>query len=132
MKVLVATEKPFAAAAVNGIKAEVDGEEVFAYQTDIKQRKFYAAGYNSATDEIIIKLINANGRKCKAHIDLNGADVARKGRVITLQSASAEDENSYEQPLLIRPVETEFDDFGSSFDYEMPSYSLTILRIKKK
>lgn len=116
----------------DGIKAEVDGEEVFAYQTDIKQRKFYAAGYNSATDEIIIKLINANGRKCKAHIDLNGADVARKGRVITLQSASAEDENSYEQPLLIRPVETEFDDFGSSFDYEMPSYSLTILRIKKK
>ena len=114
----------------DGICCVVDGKEVLSFQTNIINRKFYSAGYDEETGEVVIKLVNANERKCTAHIELNGSQIERNGRVIQLRSASPLDENDFSNPKRIYPEERPFNRFSSSFDYIMPSNSVTILRTK--
>lgn len=110
----------------------LDGKQVFSHQNAPLKRKFYVAGYDEESNEIIIKVVNATDRKSHARINLKGGKVEKKGRVITLSASSVTDENSFEQPEKIVPQETVFDGFSESFDYEFVPNSLTVLRIRKK
>lgn len=51
------------------------------------------------------------------------------GRVITL-SGDARDENTFEQPTRLAPVETRYGRFGKQFSYEFAPMSFTVMRIK--
>ena len=50
------------------------------------------------------------------------------GRVITL-CGNAQDENTFEQPTKLAPVETRFGKFGKQFEYEFAPMSFTIMRV---
>ncbi len=110
----------------------VDGKLMLAHVNKPVNRKFHVAGYDEQAGEVIVKVVNASETPCVTRIDLKGGEVASKGRVITLSSTSLEEENSFEEPLKISPVETEYNGFSSSFVYEFKPNSFTILRMKKK
>jgi len=50
--------------------------------------------------------------------------------LIALAPDSLKMENSFDEPLKISPVKSEYDSFSKQFDYEFKPCSLTILRIR--
>lgn len=110
----------------------LDKELIFTHKNPPVNRKFYVAGYDEKTNEIVIKFVNASDNVCNAKINLNNGNVDNVGRVIKLKANSKTDENSFEEPYKISPVENVYNNFSSSFSYNFEPNSLTILRIKKK
>ena len=57
------------------------------------------------------------------------AKAGRSGKVIVLAAESLEDENSFEEPTKISPVEKKVKGTGKEFTYTFEPYSYTVLRI---
>lgn len=115
-------------------KAEyyLDNKLKVTYTTEPMERKFYAAGYDEASGEVILKIVNATPEKCKARITFTNGDVEHTGRVIVLKADAATDENSFDEPLRISPQEHTYPGFSSKFDYNFEPNSLTVIRLTKK
>ena len=112
-------------------KLFVDGQLIVEHELQPIPQKFLASGYDEETSELIIKFVNSADSAQTVSFTLEGvADVASKGRAITLQAENLSDENSMDNPTKIVPVETEYKKFGQTFSYEFPKYSFTILRVK--
>jgi alpha-L-arabinofuranosidase len=90
------------------------------------------AGYDESTGETIIKVVNATDKEFAPTINLDATNVEAKGKVITLSSASKQDENSTANPTKIVPKTSEFKGFSKSFNYIFKPNSFTILRIKTR
>jgi alpha-L-arabinofuranosidase len=118
---------------VNSDKAElfVDNELILTYQHTTTPLQFFASGYDENTGELIVKVVNADSTSYNTQLVLEGASkIEKTGKIISLVAQSGFDENSFEEPKKIYPVETEFIGFGKNFNYEFPPYSFTILRVK--
>ena len=116
----------------NSMVYSIDGRQVLVYSDNPVRQHFFVAGYDERADEVVIKVVNASDNRCETQINLNGGEVESSGKVVTLCGSSLEEENSFDDPLKISPVETRFNHFSSSFRYELQPRSLTILRIKRK
>ena len=93
--------------------------------------QFFAAGRDEQTGEVIIKVVNADTKPYRTKIQLNGAQAVNSlGRVITLRSQTAEDENTLDEPRRISPQTSVFRKFSKQFNYKFEPLSLTILRVK--
>jgi alpha-L-arabinofuranosidase len=114
-------------------KAElfVDDVLILSYQHAIPPLQFFAAGYDEKNGEAIIKVVNADSTSYSTQLIFDGAsEIEKTGKIISLVAQSGNDENSFEEPKKIYPVETEFTGFRKNFNYEFPPYSFTILRVK--
>ena len=99
--------------------------------SSVANRNFAVAGYDEASREIIIKVINAKEEPFVSRIRLDqAAGIAKTGRVITLSADNLLDENSFAEPQKIIPQETAYHQFDQSFTYTFRPNSLTIFRIK--
>ena len=88
------------------------------------------AGRDERTGEVIIKAVNTGDEPAPMTIRLAGAgDVAPNGRVTVLTSQKPTDENSFDAPMAIVPVETALTAVSSSFTHVFPPYSLTVIRV---
>ena len=99
---------------------------------DVAEPKiFSSATWDAATHEVIIKLVNAADKPMKVAINLSGAgQVAKTGRATVLTSANWSDANTFEQPDLVAPKESELDVVGPQIEHELPARSFTVLRVK--
>jgi alpha-L-arabinofuranosidase len=121
-KMMAANRPSFNIAAELKAKTGIEGDSL---------RQFTVAGYDEKSGDLVIKVVNAEESSWSAGIKLlNCGKIKGKGTVITLEASSLKDENSYENPLLISPVESEYFEFSDDFNYEFSPCSLTILRIK--
>ena len=104
----------------------MDGKLIVAYAPETTPLQFFSSGYDEATGELIVKVVNAEAEAYPLRVKLDGvSQVEKTGKV-----ASDMDENSFEEPKKIYPQESEFKGFGKSFDYTFPPFSYTILRVK--
>lgn len=109
----------------------MDGKLIVAYAPETTPLQFFSSGYDEATGELIVKVVNAEAVAYPLSVKLDGVNqVEKTGKVISLSAASDMDENSFEEPKKIYPQESEFKGFGKSFDYTFPPFSYTILRVK--
>lgn len=109
----------------------MDGKLIVAYAPETTPLQFFSSGYDEATGELIVKVVNAEAVAYPLRVKLDGvSQVEKTGKVISLSAASDMDENSFEEPKKIYPQESEFKGFGKSFDYTFPPFSYTILRVK--
>ncbi|WP_288241076.1 alpha-L-arabinofuranosidase C-terminal domain-containing protein [uncultured Bacteroides sp.] len=109
----------------------MDGKLIVAYAPETTPLQFFSSGYDEATGELIVKVVNAEAEAYPLRVKLDGvSQVEKTGKVISLSAASDMDENSFEEPKKIYPQESEFKGFGKSFDYTFPPFSYTILRVK--
>ncbi len=109
----------------------MDGKLIVAYAPETTPLQFFSSGYDEATGELIVKVVNAEAVAYPLSVKLDGVNqVEKTGKVISLSAASDMDENSFEEPTKIYPQESEFKGFGKSFDYTFPPFSYTILRVK--
>lgn len=118
---------------VTPLKSELymDGKLIVSYSPETTPLQFFSSGYDEATGELIVKVVNAEAEAYPLRIKLEGVSkVEKTGKVISLSAASDMEENSFEEPMKISPQESEYNGFGESFDYNFPPFSYTILRLK--
>ena len=109
----------------------IDGQMIVEEEMKNECAAFYAAGFDEAASEAVIKVVNRSGDVFPLNVTLEGAGkVARSGKVITLAAESPTDENSFEDTMKISPVESLWSGFGKNFTYELQPYSYTVLRVK--
>lgn len=108
----------------------VGGEEITSAKPVSQARYFCQTGYDVHKGELIIKVVNGTDKPYTRGFEIEGAHrINPEGKVITL-SGNALEENSFEQPTKLVPVESTFNGFGETFSYEFAPMSYTILRIK--
>jgi alpha-N-arabinofuranosidase len=96
-------------------------------------RFFYSVTRKSDTGEIFVKLVNATSDAKPVSVALDGApDVKKVAKVVTLRASTLAATNSIRQPERIVPVESRFERAGSQFTYDMPPYSIQIIRLETK
>ena len=87
-----------------------------------------------STDEsgdIIIKLVNVTGYDRTFAIDLQNADIAGDiAAVDSVAGASPDDDNILGQDPVVTLESFEISDVTSQFNYTVPKYSVTVLRVK--
>jgi alpha-N-arabinofuranosidase len=90
---------------------------------------FAAASVNSATHQIIIKIVNTGKQEQAADFVVEGAKPAAKASLTTLQSDDPETVNSLTEPLNISPKKSEFDLSGNHVKLTLKPYSFSIIRV---
>ena len=91
---------------------------------------FYACGYDKETSEVIVKVVNSLESPFTLGVSLEGAKSVRKtGKVIVLRAENLTDENSFDDPRKISPVESVCRCFSKDFSFTFAPCSYTVLRI---
>ena len=107
----------------------IDGKETTVAKPAEPTRHFCQTGYDEETSELIIKVVNGTDQPYRRSFNIEGAqNVMPTGRVITL-CGNAQDENTFEHPTKLAPVETRFGKFARQFEYEFAPMSFTIMRV---
>jgi alpha-L-arabinofuranosidase len=115
------------------VECYVDGKLLIKHQVKDYYKQFAQAGYDAATNEMVIKVVNAEPQQFTPQISIaNVGEISTEGEVITLTSASSRDENSFSSPMKISPVKQSFNGFSGNFSYTFKPWSFTILRVKVK
>lgn len=113
-----------------GISMTESGEIVNPESGDSRPAAFYTCGYDEKAAEVVLKVVNSASEALNLGIVLDGAAKAgRSGKAIVLAAESLEDENSFEEPTKISPVEKKVKGTGKEFTYTFEPYSYTVLRI---
>jgi len=118
---------------VSSMKSElyIDGKKILSYTPQPMPLQFIHSGYDETANELVVKVVNAADTAYATSIRLNGAkDIVPKGKIVSLTTTGAKEENSYQEPKKIYPKKIDYNDFGEEFNYDFPPFSYTILRIK--
>ena len=108
----------------------VDDKEITVAKPAEPTRQFCQTGYDEATSELVIKVVNGTDKPYQRSFTINGAqNVMPTGKVITL-NGDANDENTFEQPTKLAPQTSLYGKFGKEFSYEFAPMSFTIMRVK--
>ena len=92
---------------------------------------YAAAAIDAATNEIIIKIVNASAKDQLTTILLDGKKKPLSmGKLIVLQSNDLNSVNSFDNPVKVAPKESTVDVKGKRINLSVKPYSFTILRIK--
>ncbi|GIP16183.1 hypothetical protein J40TS1_18250 [Paenibacillus montaniterrae] len=123
------------------IKIIVEGSRIRCYLDDellfdLNESKATGPLYSSAsldekTGDIILKVVNSSSNKQYSKVNVNGAAfITSDATVFEMSSPSLTDENSFDDPNNIEPVQKQVSNLGESFHYEFPAHSVTILRLR--
>jgi alpha-N-arabinofuranosidase len=92
---------------------------------------FATAAIDSATNEVIIKLVNASGKTQTNNISLQGIKkLATVGKLIVLKSDDLNSVNSFDEPTKISPQVSAISIKGNSIALKAAAYSFNIVRVK--
>lgn len=104
-----------------------------ALSTEVKdpgQEIFALAGVDRRASSLIVKLVSRAAEARTVRVSLAGlAGLGREAEVVTLSHRDPEAENTLGQPRRIVPVTSRRPVPGPEFDYPLPPYSVTVLRI---
>ena len=115
------------------IRCYLDGQLVHDFEDKPASALYAVASRNAKTREVILKVVNVSDRAQETAIELRGAQsLYPTGKMVTLTSASPEDENSLEESTRVAPVESRLDGVSSRFRVNLPAHSLTVLVLKER
>src|SRR5699024_7446936 len=89
---------------------------------------YQVASYDEEKREIIIKLVNSTDQVHKVAIDLTDWSIVEEGKIIQMHSDKTDALNDLNEPRNISPQESQLD-ISQEFNFELPMYSFSILRI---
>ncbi len=109
----------------------LDGQEWAGFTDDKPAEPFrQVVTRDTATGELIIKVVNAQPAEARTGIDLGGARVASTARVTTL--AADQDAVNTETDAPVTPATSTFSGVTDRFTYTFPANSVTFLRLKQR
>lgn len=90
-----------------------------------------SATYHEATGQVILKMVNVLSVPVSTTIKLNGVpSIAPNAQYSLLTSATPQDENTLNDPDRVIPVGGMITNASTNFVYDLPAYSLVILRLQ--
>lgn len=118
---------------VEGTKVScyLDGEIKHQFTLNVKQKVYTAVSLNKEEGMMYIKVVNPYADAQTMRIDVKNATV-ESGSLVLLSSASNKDENTTAEPYKVAPKESDLTTEADGLDYEVPAYSLNIIRLKVK
>ncbi|MRR31315.1 alpha-L-arabinofuranosidase, partial [bacterium] len=118
------------------VKCTMDGQVVHDIDFDAESTvtSLYAtAAVEKQTDEIILKIVNANSGALATDISLTGArNLAGAGTAWVLTSDNPTDENSLAEPMKVSPKSEPVAFQGSRITRVFPGNSFTVMRLKTR
>lgn len=115
----------------NNIKCYMNENKLIDYTHETGESLYQTVGTDE-TDDIIIKLVNVKNSILPLDISIpNIDDYNTTADVIQMASDSAATANSFNEPEKLIPEESTMEVSGD-FTYDVPAYSVTIIRIHKK
>ncbi|MFJ1872773.1 alpha-L-arabinofuranosidase C-terminal domain-containing protein [Streptomyces chartreusis] len=109
----------------------LDGQEWGGFTDDKPAEPFrQVVTRDTATGELIVKVVNAQPAEARTGIDLGGARVASTARVTTL--AADQDAVNTEADAPVTPATSTFSGVTDRFTYTFPANSVTLLRLKQR
>ncbi|NLY43956.1 MAG: DUF1080 domain-containing protein [Clostridiaceae bacterium] len=126
------------------IKIEVSGNRIRCYLDDelihdvvdhsvSAEPLYYVASIEEETGDVILKVVNTSEESLRTQIKLDGVDyVNPQGMATVLTSKNLNDENTFSQPTKVAPVSRQITGVSTSFTYDFPRYSVTVLRLNTK
>ena len=109
----------------NGVSILQNGEELAG-----KDSLYAAAAIDKNTNELIVKLVNAQDKPQVKQINVDGRKLAATGKLITLQSDDLKAMNSFEHPMNVSPKEDAININGKQINLTLKPYSFTIVKVK--
>ena len=112
------------------ISGYIDGEKQFEYDTALKANaEAYQVVSTDESGDIIIKLVNVTGSDRTFAIDIANAQVNAKATVYQVAGDSPENDNILGAEEDCTLEEFTVDGVSSQFNYTVPQYSATVIRI---
>jgi alpha-N-arabinofuranosidase len=91
---------------------------------------FASASKDEKRNQIILKIVNANGNIQSAEVVVQGgARLGSTAKVVVLAGGSPDDENSFDAPNKVAPVASSRAGISDHFRFDCPPRSLTVLRL---
>jgi alpha-L-arabinofuranosidase len=123
------------------LKVEVSGRQIKCYVDDTlfidytaqTADPFYETASIDSNGDVILKLVNVTGSTAQSTITLEDLDMtqyASAGSVTILSGTDLKDANTFAAPEKLVPLETNLD-VAQTFTYQLPPYSVNIIRIPK-
>ena len=114
------------------IKGYIDGKLQFDYDAESKTNaEAYQVVSTDKSGDIIIKLVNVTDSDRTFAIDIANADVASTATVYQVAGNSPADDNILGQEEVCKMTEFTVDGVTNQFNYTVPQYSATVIRISK-
>jgi alpha-L-arabinofuranosidase len=144
----VAGTKSTIGASVNGsinlnqwynIKIEVSGNNIKCYLDNVLIHNvndggsalYFACSKQNSTGDIIMKVVNVTAQSRNTQVTVSGASyINPNGTATVLTSGNTADENSLSSPAKVIPVVQNLTNLGTTFNFNFPPNSVTILRLK--
>ncbi|MGN1328839.1 MAG: alpha-L-arabinofuranosidase C-terminal domain-containing protein [Eubacterium sp.] len=120
---------------VNGekVKCYIDGELYVDYDFSTQKRsQCYSVVSTDDNGDIIIKLVNVTDSAKTTAVKLDNANVQGEAVINQVSGESLEAENALGQKEICTLEEFTLNGFAEEFNYTMPAYSVTSIRLKAK
>lgn len=116
------------------IKGYIDGELQFDYNPleNTDAECYQVVSTDEETGDIIIKLVNRTDSDRVVAIDLDGAEVKSEGAIAQVAGSSLWDDNYLGAKEACIMEEFTVDGFSSQFNYTIPQFSATVIRLHTK
>lgn len=114
------------------IRTYLDGELMFELNEGKSSGPLYSsATVDEATGDIIVKVVNTSANSQYSQVNVAGAAyLAAEATAFELASSTLAAENSFEAPNNVEVVEKQLSNVSSSFHYEFPAYSVSVIRLR--
>jgi len=92
-------------------------------------RLFYSVTRGAGGKRLYIKLVNASSTPETVDVQVEGAQLAKSAKLVTLSALGTQATNTIEHPLRVAPVESTIGDTASLRHHAMPGYSIQVIRV---
>jgi len=93
------------------------------------KRTYASVVFDAATNEVILKLVNATAAPVKNTVNLAGVKTLKHGTLTVLQSDDLVAVNTLDNPTHVSPRVSEFAPAAPTFDLTLPANSFTVVRV---
>ncbi|MBQ2965263.1 MAG: carbohydrate binding domain-containing protein [Clostridia bacterium] len=140
---LVGTVKPFVAETgrtyelkitVDGrnVKCFIDGELYVDYTTGSDcEAEAYSVVSTDESGDIIVKIVNVTGNNKTVAVNVENAEIASTATVYQVRGESLGDDNILGEKEDCIMEEFEMNGFSSQFNFVVPKYSVTVIRLER-
>ncbi|MBR2868664.1 MAG: hypothetical protein IKB88_06350 [Clostridia bacterium] len=140
---IIGTVRPFAAeegrtyqlkVTVSGtsVRCYIDGELYIDYDTGSKaEAQAYHVVSTDESGDVIVKIVNVTDSKKTLALNVDNADVSSSAKVYQVAGDSLANDNILGQPEDCIIEEFTVNGIGNSFNYTVPAYSATVIRLHK-
>lgn len=116
------------------IEGFINGEKTISTvaKLPVQEELYVTSSIDEKTNDIIIKAVNVQPQPVSAQLSIEHATLPLRGTILELSGYGLEEENSFEEPHRIQPVQKAFEAASSCFEYQFPKQSVTVLRFQQK